>query len=57
MKFISITYLEKNKGRGIITLTGSYHGRTLGAEMAGGKKNYDICCCQQMIMILVKYEY
>ncbi len=41
MKFMRLHGLKNNKGRGIITLTGSYHGRTLGAEMAGGNKNFD----------------
>ena len=35
MKFMRLNGIQNNKGRGIITLSGSYHGRTLGAEMAG----------------------
>lgn len=41
MKFMRLNGLKRNKGRGIITLSGSYHGRTLGAEMAGGSMVYD----------------
>ncbi|MDA9171064.1 aspartate aminotransferase family protein [Alphaproteobacteria bacterium] len=41
MKFMRLHGINKKKGRGIITLSGSYHGRTLGAEMAGGSINYE----------------
>ena len=41
MKFIRLFGEKKNRGKGIITIEGSYHGRTLGAEMAGGKKDHE----------------